>query len=195
MRIMLFLALALLLPEGAMAARWETKVVTVEDRTAPLWNGDVANTVVEINAMLPKHGPRLMYQHMPEIACQDAKARRNTIIVCSGDDIGGNAAGSTDFTLWKTGGIWGVAIRLSNTYRGDAAEAERIVCHEFMHASTGIGDNSVFDPVTGVRTYPYPDSSCVWGELPDPGSFDIAYAEQVYGKRDGHRSGRHHRRH
>ena len=48
------------------------------------------------------------------------------------------------------------------------------ICHEFMHATTGIPDNY------GA----HPDTSCVWGSLSAPGSFDAQFAHKVYAKRD-----------
>ena len=56
---------------------------------------------------------------------------------------------------------------------------DNVVCHEFMHATTGIPDNY------GAR----PDTSCVWGDLSAPGSFDAQYAHQVYKQKDQKASG------
>ena len=39
-----------------------------------------------------------------------------------------------------------------------------------MHAVTGIKD----------RYHRRPQTSCVWGSLPTPGRFDVAYARKVY---------------
>ena len=49
-------------------------------------------------------------------------------------------------------------------------EATNTVCHELMHAVTGIKD----------RYHRRPKTSCVWGSLSTPGRFDVAYARRVY---------------
>ena len=48
--------------------------------------------------------------------------------------------------------------------------------------TTGIGDNY------GTR----PDTSCVWGDLSAPGSFDAQYARKVYKQHDTSSGGKKH---
>ncbi len=52
----------------------------------------------------------------------------------------------------------------------NARFAANTVCHELMHAVTGIKDK--YDSRLST--------SCVWGNLPTPGRFDVAYARKVY---------------
>jgi hypothetical protein len=49
-------------------------------------------------------------------------------------------------------------------------DATNTVCHELMHAVTGIND----------RYHRRPQRSCVWGSPPTPGRFDVVYARNVY---------------
>lgn len=53
-------------------------------------------------------------------------------------------------------------------------DATNTVCHELMHAVTGIKD----------RYHRRPKTSCVWGSLPTPGRFDVTYARKVYEPRN-----------
>jgi hypothetical protein len=52
----------------------------------------------------------------------------------------------------------------------DPLHATNTVCHELMHAVTGIKD----------RHHRRPKTSSVWGSLPTPGRSDAAYARRVY---------------
>ena len=56
----------------------------------------------------------------------------------------------------------------------NARHATNTVCHELMHAVTGIKD----------RCHRRPKSSCVWGSLPTPGHCDVTYARRVYEPHD-----------
>lgn len=61
-------------------------------------------------------------------------------------------------------------VMLSDTMFRDTRQASDTVCHELMHAATGIKD----------RYGRHPKTSCVWGSLPSLGRFDMAYARRVY---------------
>ena len=170
MRVLLgFLALLLLVPAvPAGGAAWAGKKVPVYDYTSPAWEGVIAQTVAEMNAILPKKAPRLVYRRMPEVPCSQAPRRKEAIVVCllaPGDPMPAHAA-------WWTDGqtILRAQIRLSPSV--SPGNERRVACHEFMHVTTGIRDNY------GAAL----STSCVWGTLSSPGPFDVAHVKKVYRK-------------
>lgn len=167
--------LGLLLAADALAAPavWTAPSVRVLDYTTPAWDGIVAEMVDEFNAMLPEAAPRLVYRRMPDRACQDMKKQvvAGAIVVCS--------TATAPYAGWTR--VWGdrtemIATRIVLNDRLFLSErfATNTVCHELMHAVTGIKDK--YDRRR--------KTSCVWGDLPAPGRFDVAYARKVYS--DGH---------
>jgi len=170
MRIVLaVLALFLLSPDVlAGGAVWTGKTVAVYDYTSPAWDGIIAQTVAEMNAMLPKQAPRLLYRRMAEVPCAQAPMRKKAIVVC----LVGAGDPSPAHASWWTHqhSISRAQVRLSpsaspNNHRKEA-------CHELMHVLTSIQDNYAAAP----------DTSCVWGNLSSPGPFDVAYAKKIYRK-------------
>ena len=169
MRIVLaVLAFVLLAPDVHAGAVWTGKTVPVYDYTSPAWEGIIAATVADMNAMLPKKAPRLVYRRMPERPCSQAPERQGVIVVCLLDATDPSQA----HAVWLTQRhiITEAQIRLSPSTlpRNQRKEA----CHEFMHATTGISDNYGASPET----------SCVWGTLSNPGPIDVAFARKVYRK-------------
>jgi hypothetical protein len=174
-RAFLLTLLLLLLAPDALAAPsvWAEKSVRVLDYTTPKWDGLVAGMVDEFNAMLPESAPRLVYRRMPERACQDLKPRpvAGSIIVCSvrtAPFVGMTGVLHDGTTIVET------RIMLNDKMFLTTRDATNTVCHELMHAVTGIKD----------RYYRRPKTSCVWGSLPTPGRFDVAYARKVYQPRN-----------
>ena len=166
------LALAvLLLPLEVLAAPvvWTDKTVRVLDYTTPMWDGLVAGMVEEFNAMLPDTAPRLVYRRMPERPCEELNDRVfiGAIAVCSvpaAPFVGMTTLWAGDKTMFDT------RIILNDGRFVNQRFATNTVCHELMHALTGIRDKY------GRR----PKTSCVWGNLITPGRFDVAYARKVY---------------
>ena len=164
--------LVLLLAPTAAETRptvWTGTTVRVMDYTTPMWEGIVAGMVDEFNAMLPEAAPRLVYRRMPERACQDMKKQvvAGAIVVCS--------TAMAPYAGWTR--VWGdrtevIATRIVLNDRLFLTDrfATNTVCHELMHAVTGIKDK--YDRRR--------KTSCVWGDLPAPGQFDVAYAQKVY---------------
>jgi hypothetical protein len=164
MKHALIVLLILMSVEGAVAedSVWRGKTVVVRDATPPAWKPYVEAMVAEFNAILPKRAPRLVYRAIDEAPC-GGKARG--IVICVADH----------FTQT---GVAGEMQRLSRTHAeirllplDRFIEPRIVLCHELMHALTGIPDNAAL---------PYPDDSCVWGFLSHPGSFDVAYVQEVY---------------
>jgi hypothetical protein len=106
---------------------------------------------------------------MRERACKDLKpsAVLGAIIVCSmptAPFVGMTGVLHDGMTIVET------RIMLNDTLFLNTRDATNTVCHELMHAVTGIKD----------RYQRRPQTSCVWGSLPTPGRFDVAYARRVY---------------
>jgi hypothetical protein len=134
------------------------RTITVYDHTTAGWEGFVEKSVNDFRAVMPKQGPRLLYQRgSPDVCAAD-------ITVCTGD----------------TAPYWGLARGTrgnGNVVLTDVADAppglrQAIVCHEMMHALTGIRD------CYGCR----PDS-CVHGWRSTPGPFDVKKLARVFGTR------------
>jgi hypothetical protein len=148
---------------------WTNETVRVLDYTTAKWDGMVAGMVDEFNVMLPDTAPDLVYRRMAERSCEDLGNRTfvGAIVVCSVPTA----------TFVGMTGIWtgrstmlDTRILLNDRRFLNERFATNTVCHELMHAVTGIRDN--YDR--------RPKSSCVWGNLPTPGRFDAAYARKVY---------------
>ena len=153
----------------AVSAVWRVESVRVPDYTTPQWEGMVEGMVEEFTTMLPETAPRLVYRRKPERSCDDLPRRvaTGTIIVCST----ANASFVGWTRMWGDGtGIYRSHIVLNDAAFGTRRYATNTICHELMHAITGIDDNYDRRPAT----------SCVWGDLAKPGRFDVAYAAKVY---------------
>ena len=158
----------------AQGATWAKKRVGVYDYTSAAWRPIVAATVAEFNAMLPARAPQLVYQAMGEAPCSQISTQlhRGGITVCATPSLPPAAElGLTSFWV-KQGRLSRVRISLSEA--SSLQVRYTTVCHEFMHATTAIPDNYDARPTT----------SCVWGTLSGPGSFDAHYVRKVYNNQD-----------
>jgi hypothetical protein len=168
--LLLALVVLLVAPDALGApALWAETSVRVLDYTTPRWDGLVQGMVDEFNGMLPEAAPQLVYHRMPQRACQDLKPRPFTgaIVVCSmatAPFVGMTGLLHDGATTVET------RVMLNDTTFLNTRDASNTVCHELMHAVTGIKD----------RYHRRPRTSCVWGSLPTPGRFDAAYARRVY---------------
>ena len=177
-------ALVLLASAPTVLARavWTTNSVRVYDYTSAAWRPVVAATVEEINAILPAKAPSLFYRVIGETPCDqiDPQLHRDGIVVCTTPALASaDELGLTEFFV-ERGQISRVRITLSEEF--DPTLRDNIVCHEFMHAITGIRDNY------GAL----PDTSCVWGNLNAPGSFDAQYVRKLYKDKDTSSGGKKH---
>jgi hypothetical protein len=125
--------------------------------------------VDEFNGMLPESAPQLVYRRMPQWACQDLKPRpyAGAIVACSmatAPFVGMMGVLHDGKTIVET------RVMLNDMMFLTMRDATNTVCHEPMHAMTGIKD----------RYQRRPKSSCVWGSLPTPGRFAVAYARKVH---------------
>jgi hypothetical protein len=175
MRAFLLALLVQLLAPAALAAPavWADQSVRVLDYSTAQWDGLVEGMVDEFNGMLPESAPQLVYRRMPQRACQDMKPRPfvGAIVVCSvptAPFVGMTGVLHDGTTIVET------RIVLNDKMFFNTRDATNTVCHELMHAVTGIKD----------RYHRRPKTSCVWGSLPTPGRFDVAYARKVYEPRD-----------
>ena len=175
MRACLLALLVQLLAPAALAAPvvWAEQSVRVLDYTTPRWDGLVEGMVGDFNGALPEAAPRLIYRRMPQRACQDLKPRPyvGAIVVCSVSTapfVGMTGVLHDGTTIVET------RVVLNDRTFFNARQATNTICHELMHAVTSIKD----------RYHRRPKTSCVWGSLPTPGRFDVAYARRVYEPRD-----------
>jgi hypothetical protein len=172
--LLLALALLLLAPAGLAAPMvWTEKSVRVLDYSTPKWDGLVEGMVDEFNGMLPESAPRLVYRCMPQRARQDRRPHPvvGAIIVCTvptAPFVGMTGVLHDGTTIVET------RVMLNDETFFNARDATNTVCHELMHAVTGIKDRY------GRRS----KTSCVWGSLPTPGRFDVANARKVYEPRN-----------
>jgi hypothetical protein len=172
--LLLALVVLLLVPSGLAASMvWAEKSVRVLDYSTPKWDGLVEGMVDQFNGMLPESAPRLVYRRMPQRACQDLKSRPvvGAIIVCSvpaAPFVGITGVLHDGTTIVET------RVMLNDTMFLDTRDATNTLCHELMHAVTGIKD----------RYHRRSKTFCVWGSLSTPGRFDVAYARRVYEPRD-----------
>jgi hypothetical protein len=172
--LMLALLVLLLAPEALAAPTvWAEQSVRVLDYSTSQWDGLVEGMVDEFNGMLPESAPQLVYRRMPKRACQDLKSRPffGAIVVCSvatAPFVGMTGVLHDGTTIVET------RVMLNDTMFLNTRDATNTVCHELMHAVTGIKD----------RYYRRPKTSCVWGSLTTPGRFDMAYARKVYEPRN-----------
>ena len=163
----------------AQGAVWTGKRVGVYDYTSAAWRPIVETTVAEFNAMLPRRAPQLRYQAMPEIPCAQISPglHRGGIVVCTTPSLpSSDELGRTEFSVKQSQFS---RARITLLEATNPARRDTIVCHEFMHATIGIRDN--YDA--------FPDTSCVWGSLTAPGSFDAQYARKLYKKQADKSSG------
>ena len=155
------------LAEGAV---WTQKHLFVDDYTSAVWQPVIAETVANFNGILPKRAPQLVYRAMGVQTCESLPDydQPRAISVCNGPVTDGD--GVTDSAWWKHE-FRRVKITLEPTIR--STNRLNVTCHEFMHALTNIPDQD---------GDPEPVTSCVWGRLSTPGSFDVAYLKRVYHK-------------
>ena len=106
---------------------------------------------------------------MPQRACEDLKPRpvAGAIIDCSVASalfVGMTGVLHDGTTIVET------RVMLNDRKFRNSRQATYTVCHVLMHAVTGIED----------RCDRRQKTSCVWGSLPSPGCFDVAYARRVH---------------
>jgi hypothetical protein len=161
MRVLLVLAcLTILLAPGEADARKRQRgrerptpisEIVIEDRSGAAWSPVVAAMVEEFAAAAPHL--RLRYER----GAGECTPVRGRVVVCEGD-MGSVVAGTiVTYRLVTLGPI----------DRFPLPTPANVVCHELMHALTGISDNQ------GSR-----EDSCVWGYLETPGAFDLTWLER-----------------
>jgi hypothetical protein len=145
-------------PERAPTRRRARRsTIIVADYTSAAWDGVLVRTVADFNAVMPKGGPRLIYQRRASGVCPER------VDTCSGDT--GEWAG------WATIGTPGESfVMLSDSPLLNDFGKRAVACHEFMHALTSIKD------CYGCRV-----DSCVHGWRETPGAFDVKRLRKVWG--------------
>lgn len=152
---------------GAQVALSEPARITVFDGTGGTW--PVAEKVAEFAEV----GVKVKYHNVGELGCNHApkkKKHARVIYVCETDLPPDRVGDSDAFGMRRM-------IRLDYAWQ-DTSDAPGIVCHELMHAVSGIRDN--------YNTQP---DSCVWGNLDHLGSWDVQYLIDHH-LAPGNRSGR-----
>ena len=158
---------ASLIPGASDARRRKAhppRIIVVHDYTGETWSGVVQQVVDDFNAVMPQHGPRLVYLREHNAPCGDLSPLPRDVQVCTHPGFG--HLGQVDYPVWHKGRWHWSLIRVQAT----TIDKRRVVCHEMMHVLTNIGDN--YDAL--------PDQSCVWGTLDHPGPFDITELSTVY---------------
>jgi hypothetical protein len=152
-RALIVLVVLLLVPSAADARRGK-RVLVIRDYTSAAWSGVIEQTVEDFNAVMPQGAARLVYRRMETAPCtiHPTRRRRDVLDVCSASHL--NASGQAHPRQQ--------VIVLNDTYAGAGYDAHT-VCHEFMHILAHVGDDE------GA----YPDQSCVWGSLSQPGPLDV----------------------
>ncbi len=170
--LILILILAVAFPVGMVDAekknnhhrRENRAVIVIADYTASQWDGVIQETVDDFNAIMPKRGPRLVYARKDSGSCPEGVY---ALVVCTGPMDSNNMG-----QAWTTAA--GSVILINDMYLGpEFSHAFPIIaCHELMHIVANVGDNP------GA----FPDESCVWGELSDPGPKDGELLRKNYSK-------------
>jgi hypothetical protein len=184
-RILLVVWLIVILPEAAMAARWERAEVPVWDFTRDDWRPYVQATVEDFNANMPPGVPRLIYTPMGELRCEDLpnNGKRGGISVCLTDAPLASSAYWAEARRTLRGQRFTSAL-IAIDRNTSVTSPGTLLCHEMTH--------EVFDaPDDDSR--PHPNDSCVQGYLDHLGSWDIAYAASVYSQDGHHGHPKHHR--
>src|SRR5688500_3355192 len=138
--ILLALGVLPLAPDALAApSTWAETSVRVLDYSTPQWDGLVEGMVDEFNGMLPESAPQLVYRRMPQRACQDLKPHPfvRAIVVCSvptAPFVGMTGVLHDGKTIIET------RVMLNDTMFLDTRHSTNTVCHELMHAVTGIKD-------------------------------------------------------
>lgn len=176
----LLAALALTVMGGevlAVGVRWDQSRIPVFSHMNAEWQPLVKQQVALFNAMLPDRAPRLVYRAEPERLCPAIKGKRHkrgiTICPIDGDPVW--FAVTMPTYDWRTFGFKRVRVQIAQERMAlyDDVTRSQTVCHELMHAITGVRDD--YD-------YPHLATSCVQGALDEPGSWDRAFARRVYRK-------------
>jgi hypothetical protein len=155
---------------------WRSNTVQVRVYTSSAWVPLIQRSVRDINAVMPRKGPRLILRVHGERSCawvRKQKFTRPTITICSRPDR--DALGWTRYKQQRhTFRHERVRIMLRgepNPHPAFVGDDQNTVCHELMHAVSGMPD--------GERHA----DSCVQGWLESPGPWDVAYLQRVYRKR------------
>ena len=139
------------------------------------WTPIIMATVDEFNAVRPATAPRLVYSaESGSFDCLDLPPRSPTLPASSSVTRSGPGNSPMTRTPPRRGGA-GLTRRIDDDttrivlnsfvpegYYLSAEDADNTVCHEMMHAYTGVDDN-----------YDSDVNSCVFGDLLSPGTTDI----------------------
>lgn len=170
---LLFLSLTfiftLVFPYETFSMQWTERTLPVQDFSTNASESLIAE-VADFNAHMPPNGPHLVYQRM-DGPCPPPYERRHVITACTGDVTPQSAAALT----YQRGDPDqpGRMLSAQMVFDDDLVVTTHYVCHEMMHAVTGIWDNY------GARN----EDSCVWGWwLEQLGPYDIILLNDAYAK-------------
>jgi hypothetical protein len=142
------------------AIPWKKAVIPVYG------DAHVRGMVSAFNASMPHGGPQLSWREGSLNPCLP-NPKKGRIVFCQLPSDS-TYSGATSYRI-HDGKITGAQVGIHPAGVHD----ENLLCHEMMHALTRVIDN--YDA--------RPDTSCVWGSLNEPGSWDIAMLESIYGHR------------
>lgn len=164
LRLSAFLFVAFLFLMGILGyiavAGAEENTIRVIDHTESWISPVVQETVRDFNRNMPKSGPRIEYIRGETILCVE------DISVCSGY-VGRNLYG---WAAWENASSGEIHISNNKNLHGNRKELENTVCHEMMHIVARVGRDN----------HKHPDTSCIFGSLPDLGPFDVKLLRREY---------------
>lgn len=153
---------------GMDTAAMRQRTITLWDYTGDtLWAESIQTVIQDFNAVLP-HGVRLRYAE----GSGKCHSQRGAVSVC----VDSRTNNPTVDIIWNRAVTrpLGATINMVHVERLSRAEDRRHwLCHELMHALTGVADN--YNAM--------PDDSCVWGNTMTPGPFDVELLQKIKTRR------------
>lgn len=166
--------------EGGAGSVWRADPVTVRIYADPDGVLLFREAVRGIQGALPPKGPRLKVREEPPRDCGEVARLRfdqPTITLCS-DDSEALWAGEAQLRA-RHHVVRNNRATVQAWWSGDLDYDRNTACHEMMHAVSWVNDD-----------YRYDNDSCVQGERPTPGPWDVKYLASVYQDHDGKRADR-----
>lgn len=195
----LFGSVAVAIAPGSESAL-QAKSVVVYDYSSDPWAPFVVEMIARFNAAMGRPFPELVYRRMTPSLCNDVPQRKNALTVCLSETVLRGAGGGMDTERRNPhAGTKAIIVLDTAGPPTDQTRSTYVLCHEAMHALTGIPDNYTI-AADGSWTWNTAGvDSCVWGDRETLGSFDISHAKHVYERfgpsRDTHRNRSHHHNH
>jgi hypothetical protein len=152
------------LPNHAMI--WDQKRVLVRDYTDEHLQSEIIDTIEDMNEILPKNAPQIKYSRQEEKSCSELLGENMwTATLAEYDKLVGREIIICEDTLPSS--LFGQIIGVTVAWESNKPSV--VICHEFMHALSWIGD--AYDSVP---------NSCVHGRMSDPTEYDARHLRRMY---------------